>query len=143
MSARNLNEIFDPSAPPPRAETPQSTRLSRLMREAGWIVFLALAFYLVLIFATYHANDPGWFFTGAEGPVLNKGGAMGATLSQFAFGVFGLSAWWLVLLAAWVVIRLFRRVEIWSMFDHRNLAIALGGFVILLLASCTLAALRL
>ena len=143
MSARNLNEIFDPSAPPPRAETPQSTRLSRLMREAGWIVFLALAFYLVLIFASYHANDPGWFFTGSEGPVLNKGGAMGATLSQFAFGVFGLSAWWLVLLAAWVVIRLFRRVEIWSMFDHRNLAIALGGFVILLLASCTLEALRL
>ena len=113
------------------------------MREAGWIVFLALAFYLVLIFATYHASDPGWFYTGKEGPVLNKGGSMGATLSQFAFGVFGLSAWWWVVLAAYVVIRLFRRVEIWSMFDHRNLAIALTGFAILLLASSTLEALRL
>ena len=113
------------------------------MREAGWIVFLALAFYLALIFATYHASDPGWFYTGKEGPVLNKGGSMGATLSQFAFGVFGVSAWWWVVLAAYVVIRLFRRVEIWSMFDHRNLAIALTGFAILLLASSTLEALRL
>ena len=143
MSARSDNDIFDPTAPPPRADTPQSTRLSRLMREAGWIVFLALAFYLLLIFATYHASDPGWFYTGKEGPVLNKGGSMGATLSQFAFGVFGLSAWWWVVLAAYVVIRLFRRVEIWSMFDHRNLAIALTGFAILLLASSTLEALRL
>ena len=143
MSASNLNESFDPTVAPSRAETPQSTRLSRLMREAGWLVFLALAVYLVLIFASFHASDPGWFYTGKEGPVLNKGGAMGATISQFAFGVFGLSAWWLVLLAAWVVVRLFRRVENWSMFDHRNLAIALTGFVLLLLASSTLEALRL
>ncbi len=135
--------MFDPTAPPTRADTPQSTRLSRLMREAGWLVFLALAVYLVLIFASFHASDPGWFYTGKDGPVLNKGGAMGATISQFAFGVFGLSAWWLVLLAAWVVIRLFRRVEIWSMFDQRNLAIALTGFVLLLVASSTLEALRL
>ena len=143
MSTSNLNESFDPTVSPSRAETPQSTRLSRLMREAGWLVFLALAVYLVLIFASFHANDPGWFYTGKEGAILNKGGAMGATISQFAFGVFGLSAWWLVLLAAWVVVRLFRRVENWSMFDHRNFAIAMTGFVLLLVASSTLEALRL
>ena len=143
MSTSDLNESFDPTVSPSRAETPQSTRLSRLMREAGWLVFLALAVYLVLIFASFHPTDPGWFYTGKEGPVLNKGGAMGATISQFAFGVFGLSAWWLVLLAAWVVVRLFRRVENWSMFDQRNLAIALTGFVLLLVTSSTLEALRL
>ena len=143
MSTSDLNESFDPTVSPSRAETPQSTRLSRLMREAGWLVFLALAVYLVLIFASFHATDPGWFYTGKEGPVLNKGGAMGATISQFAFGVFGLSAWWLVLLAAWVVVRLFRRVENWSMFDQRNLAIALTGFVLLLVTSSTLEALSL
>ena len=143
MRANNTNEIFDPTAPLAAADAAQSTRLSRLMREAGWIVFLALAFYLLLIFATYHETDPGWFHTGNEAAVLNNGGTLGATIAQFAFGLFGLSAWWLVLLAAWGVMRLFRRVEIWSMFDHRNLAIALSGFVILLVASCTLAALRL
>ncbi len=143
MSASNLNDILESTASPLRADTPQSTRLSRLLREAGWILFLSLAIYMALIFATYHASDPGWFYTGKEGPILNKGGAMGATISQFAFGVFGLSAWWLVLLAAWAVVRLFHRVEIWSMFDQRNLAIAVSGFAMMLVASSTLEALRL
>ncbi|MEO8103580.1 MAG: DNA translocase FtsK 4TM domain-containing protein, partial [Betaproteobacteria bacterium] len=143
MSARKNSEIFDPTAPPPRASTPQSTRLSRLMREAGWIVFLALAIYLALIFATYQQSDPGYFFTVKDGPILNKGGWMGAQLSHFAFGISGLSAWWWVALAVYAVMRLFHRVEVWSMFDHRNLAIALIGFMILLLASSTLEALRL
>ena len=113
------------------------------MREAGWIVFLGLAIYLVLILATYHQSDPGYFFTVKEGPILNKGGWAGAQISHFAFGISGLSAWWWVALAIYAVMRLFHRVEVWSMFDHRNLAIALIGFTILLLASSTLEALRL
>ena len=143
MSARKDNDIFDPTAPPPPVATPQSTRLSRLMREAGWIVFLALAIYLALIFATYQQTDPGYFFTVKDGPILNKGGWAGAQISHMAFGINGVSAWWWVALAIYVVMRLFHRVEVWSMFDHRNLAIALAGFALLLLASSTLEALRL
>ena len=123
MSARSDNDIFDPTSPTPRSETPQATRLSRLMREAGWILFLALAMYLVLIFATYHASDPGYFFSGRGGEILNKGGATGAWISDFAFGLTGISAWWWVALAAYAVMRLFHRVEIWSMFDRRNLCL--------------------
>ena len=141
MSART--DIFDPTAPAPAAVTPQSTRLSRLLREAGWILFLALAFYLVLIFATHNASDPGYFFSGSGGAVLNKGGATGAWFSDFLFGLFGLSAWWWVALAGFAVMRLFRRVETWSVFDRRNLLIALVGFCILLVASSTLEAVRL
>jgi len=140
MSSRTDNDIFDPAAP--AADTPQSTRLSRLMREAGWIFFLALAIYLVLIFATYQPTDAGYFFSGKGAAALNKGGATGAWISDFAFGLNGISAWWWVALAAYVVMRLFHRVETWSMFNRRNLAIALIGFVILLTASSTLEALR-
>ena len=143
MSARKDNEIFDSTAPAPHSSTLQSTRLSRLMREAGWIVFLALAFYLVLIFATYHATDAGYFFSGKGGAILNKGGTTGAWIADLAFGLSGVSAWWWVALAAYAVMRLFHRVEVWSMFDHRNVAIAMVGFAILLLASSTLEALRL
>ena len=143
MSARKDNDIFDTAAPALRSSTSQSTRLSRLMREAGWIVFLALAFYLVLIFATYHATDPGYFFSGKGGAILNKGGTTGAWISDLAFGLSGISAWWWVALAAYAVMRLFYRVEVWGVFDHRNIAIALIGFAILLLASSTLEALRL
>ncbi len=143
MSARKNSESFDPTTTSSRSETPQSTRLSRLMREAGWIFFLALALYLVLIFATYQQSDPGYFFTVKDGPILNKGGWTGAQISHFAFGINGLSAWWWVVFAVYVVMRLFRRVEVWSMFDHRNVAISVVGFVILLIASSTLEALRL
>ena len=143
MSARSDNDIFDPPAPPSSADTPQATRLSRLMREAGWIFFLALAIYLVLIFASYQPTDPGYFFSGKSAVTQNKGGATGAWISDFAFGLSGISAWWWVALAAYVVMRLFHRVETWSMFNRRNLAIALIGFVVLLTASSTLEALRL
>jgi S-DNA-T family DNA segregation ATPase FtsK/SpoIIIE len=143
MSARPDNEIFDPTAPASRSDTPQATRLSRLMREAGWILFLGLAMYLVLIFATFHASDPGFFYSGKEGVILNKGGATGAWLSNLAFGLSGISAWWWVAFAAYAVMRLFRRVETWSMFDRRNVIISVIGFAFLLTASSTLEALRL
>ena len=143
MSASNPNEIFDPTEPPPRAVTPQATRLSRLMREAGWILFLALAAYLVLIFATHNPTDPGYFFSGKGGAIVNKGGATGAWFSDFFFGLFGFSAWWWVALTGFAVMRLFHRVETWIFFDRRNLAIALAGFCILLVASSTLESVRL
>jgi S-DNA-T family DNA segregation ATPase FtsK/SpoIIIE len=58
-------------------------------------------------------------------------------------GLFGLSAWWWVILAVYGVIRLFGRVETSRLFDHRNIVIALVGFLILLVASSSLEALRL
>jgi DNA segregation ATPase FtsK/SpoIIIE, S-DNA-T family len=137
------NDIFDPTRPATKAESPASTRISRLLREAGWIVFFALACYLALIFATHSAKDPGFFFSGTGAAISNKGGAAGAWISNLLLGVFGLSAWWFVALAGYSVLRLFKRVESWSVFDRRNLSIALIGFFVLLLASSSLEALRL
>ncbi|MBI3716948.1 MAG: DNA translocase FtsK 4TM domain-containing protein, partial [Betaproteobacteria bacterium] len=142
MSASE-SEIFDPTAPGPKAQTPQATRLSRLMREAGWIVSLALTIFLALVFATHQASDPGYFFSGKPGPVLNQGGLTGAWVSDFLLGWFGLSGWWWVGLAAFAVMRLFRRVEAWSVFNRRHAAVALTGFVILLVSCSTLEAMRL
>ncbi len=117
--------------------------MSKLLREAGWIGLLALAIYLGLILATHTAKDAGYFFSGVGAAALNKGGTVGAWLSDFFLGLFGLSAWWLVVLAANGVLRMFHRVEIWNIFDRRNLMIAMIGFVLLLLASSTLEAMRL
>ena len=138
------NEMFSPhSAQAARLQTPESTRLSRLLREAGWILLLALAVYLALIFFTHSARDAGYFFSGAGAAAVNKGGVAGAWLSDLLLGLFGLSAWWLVVLAGYGVLRLFRRVESWGIFDRRNLAIALIGFLVLIVASASLEALRL
>lgn len=143
MRAPSDSDIFDPTTPAPLAPSASSIRLPRLLREAGWIVFLSFALYLVLILATHQSSDPGYFFSGKSGPLLNKGGAAGAWLSDLLLGLFGLSAWWWVALTLFAVTRLFSRVEAWGFIDRRNLAIALSGFILLLLASSALEALRL
>ena len=137
------SDIFDPAAPSTKARSASATRVSRLLREAGWIGSLGITIYLALIFATRSASDPGYFFSGHGAVIANKGGLTGAWVADFLFGLFGLSAWWWVGLAVFAVMRLFRRVETWSVFDRRNIAVALTGFAILLIASSSLEALRL
>jgi S-DNA-T family DNA segregation ATPase FtsK/SpoIIIE len=113
------------------------------VREAGWILLLGIGAFLALILATYHRSDPGPFFSGAAGPILNRGGVVGAWLAEALLYLFGLSAWWWVALAAYGILRLYRRVEAWEMLNRRSLAVALTGFAVLLASSCALEALRL
>jgi DNA segregation ATPase FtsK/SpoIIIE, S-DNA-T family len=124
------------------AETLASARLPGLLREAGWIVFLALGVYLALVFVTHSADDAGYFFSGKGVAPVNKGGITGAWISDFLLGLFGLSAWWIVALMGFAVVRLFRRVESWGVFHRRSLAIALAGFVVLVICSSAIEALR-
>jgi S-DNA-T family DNA segregation ATPase FtsK/SpoIIIE len=114
-----------------------------VLREAGWILLLAVAAYLALALATYHRGDPGPFFSGSGAAVANKAGAAGAWIAETLLYLFGVSAWWWVALALHGVLRLYRRVESWEMVNRRTLAVALAGFALLLAASCALEALRL
>ncbi|HET9579807.1 MAG TPA: DNA translocase FtsK 4TM domain-containing protein, partial [Usitatibacter sp.] len=99
--------------------------------------------WLALILATYHRSDPGPFHSVAEAAILNKGGVAGAWISEVLLYLFGLSAWWLVSLAAYGILRLYRRVEAWEILNRRTLAVSLVGFAILLAASSALEAMRL
>ncbi|MEO7742639.1 MAG: DNA translocase FtsK 4TM domain-containing protein [Usitatibacter sp.] len=127
------------TAPIPAA----SPRPGRLLREAGWIVLLAIAAYLALILASYQRTDPGPFFSGTGAAIGNKGGVAGAWISETVLYIFGISAWWWVGLALYGILRLYRRVEVWEILNRRSLAIALAGFASLLAASSALEALRL
>jgi S-DNA-T family DNA segregation ATPase FtsK/SpoIIIE len=129
-----------PSTPAVAAPNP---RLGRVLREAGWIVFLALGLYLMLVLATYSRNDPGPFFSGTGEAIANKGGAMGAWLADALLYIFGWSAWWWVALAAYGILRLYARVEAWDVLNRRSLAVSLIGFALVLGASCALEAMRL
>ncbi|MYZ42995.1 DNA translocase FtsK [Schauerella aestuarii] len=82
--------------------TPLQTRLSSLMREARWILFAALAVWLALVLATWSEHDPGWSHSVAGDTIYNRGGTIGAYLSDILFYLFGFSAWW------WVVLLLHR-----------------------------------
>ena len=121
----------------------QTTRMPKLMREASWILFSACAAFLILILATHKSTDPGFFFSGRGTSIANAGGSMGAWMSDILLGLFGMSAWWLVLLAVFAVLRLFQRVEVGSVFDRRSIAIALTGFVLVLSISGAIEAIRL
>ena len=112
------------------------------MREAGWILLLAIATYLALILFTYNRSDPGPSFSGTGAPIANKGGAAGAWFADAFYYLFGLSSWWWVGLAVFGILRLYRRVEAWRALSRRSLAVSLVGFAFVLAASSALEAMR-
>jgi S-DNA-T family DNA segregation ATPase FtsK/SpoIIIE len=122
---------------------PLPAKLAGLLREAKWLILVALAAYLFLIFATYHRADPAWSHSATGAATGNAGGAAGAWLSDVLLYLFGVSAYWWIALCLYVVVWGYRRLDGRPLIDHRPLGIALGGFALLLVASATLEGLRL
>jgi S-DNA-T family DNA segregation ATPase FtsK/SpoIIIE len=115
-----------------------------LLREAWWLAAVGLALYLGMVLVTYTPADPGWSRTGTGYAVANAGGEFGAWLSDLLLYLFGLSAW------AWVGLSLFmiwwgyRRIGDTRVESehHHGLTITLTGFLLFLLCSSALEALR-
>ena len=130
------------SAPKPTA-APLPAKLASLLREARWLVLAGLAGYLALIFLTFDRGDPGWSHSAPAAALHNAGGRAGAWIADLLLYLFGVSAYWWVALCLVGVAWGYRRLERSALIDRRPLAIALGGFALLLLASASLEALRL
>lgn len=92
--------------------SPLQMRLSALLREARWILFAALAAWLALVLATWHAADPGWSHSTTGGLLHNRGGMLGAYLSDILLYLFGFSAWWWVILLLHRVYAGYRRLAV-------------------------------
>ncbi|HEY5897704.1 MAG TPA: DNA translocase FtsK 4TM domain-containing protein [Burkholderiales bacterium] len=107
------------------------------MREAKWLLLGAASLYLLLIFVTYHRDDPGWSHSATDAVARNAGGIVGAWLADLLLFLFGLSAYWWAVLGAVALVWGYRKV------DGRTVAFGLGGFAVLLLASASLERLRL
>lgn len=89
--------------------SPLQTRLSSLFREARWILFAALAAWLGLVLATWDPNDPSWSHSVNSTLTANRGGKLGAYISDFLLFLFGYGAWlWVVLLGQRVVAGFYR-----------------------------------
>lgn len=121
---------------------PLPGRVARLLRESRWLALAVLAAYLVLILATYHRGDPGWSHSVAAERIHNAGGQVGAYLADLLLYLFGVSAWWWVLLLVYAVIWGYRRLDGSSISDHRPFIVALAGFSVLLVGSTGLETLR-
>jgi S-DNA-T family DNA segregation ATPase FtsK/SpoIIIE len=122
---------------------PLPAKLANLLREARWLVLAAVAGYLLLIFLTFDRGDPGWSHSVAPGPTHNAGGRAGALIADVLLYLFGLSAFWWVALCLVGVAWGYRTLEHSALIDRRPLAIALGGFALLLVSSAAVEALRL
>ena len=123
-------------------ENPLPPKIASLLRESWWLAVVALALYLALILFTFNKADPGWSHSAVVEQIRNSGGRIGAWLSDILLFVFGLSAWWWVVLCAFVVRWSFRRIESVTSADSRSYVVVGVGFTILLIASASMEALR-
>src|SRR5512144_1351795 len=126
----------------PRESTPLSPRFARLVRESWWLVVVAAILWLALILATYTKTDAGWSYSGAGGPIANKGGVAGAWLADLLLYLFGLSAWWWVVAGVVLVIAGYRRIASTEHEPEHPFSLGALGFALVLVASAALEALR-
>ncbi len=70
-----------------------SGAISFRLREAALILALALAAYLLLSLSSYHPTDPAWTTTGTNDVIVNRGGIVGAWLSDTLLFLFGVPAY--------------------------------------------------
>ena len=75
-------------------------RMSRLFTEIRWILQVALCVFLVMALVSYSRRDPSWTHAAQVDHIANWAGRVGAWTSDILLLLFGLSAyWWIVLLA--------------------------------------------
>ena len=125
----------------------EPSRASRLLREARWLAFAALAIYLFLILVTYSAADPGWSHDAVVTSLGNRGGRFGAWLADVLLSVFGYSAYWLIVLFASRVAIGYRALVRSRLLPDDDAPpepvwLHVTGFVVMLIASCGIEYLR-
>src|SRR5512139_3789493 len=128
--------------PVSRPSNPLPPRMQLLLREARALLVGFAALLLAAILLTYDPVDPSFSTTGDGGALHNLGGSLGAKVSDALLLVFGLSAWWWVLLALAYVVHTFRHLDETPLAGGRQRWLKLGGFGLLLLASSGLEWLR-
>jgi S-DNA-T family DNA segregation ATPase FtsK/SpoIIIE len=131
-------------------------KFGKLMTEIKWFLSLAACIALLLILVSYQQQDPSWS-NNSGGEIKNIGGKAGAYISDLMLYVFGVSAyWWVVLFArrvtqGWTKIAnpewLQEEQEKSQTQDQKNhqdaIVVRWLGFLMTLLSSVTLESIRL
>ncbi|HEY4092725.1 MAG TPA: DNA translocase FtsK 4TM domain-containing protein [Luteibacter sp.] len=75
-----------------------SEELKRRLREAGALLLLPLALYLLVCLLSYNDQDPSWGHMGVAEHATNFGGAVGANIANLLRYIFGLVSYFFPLL---------------------------------------------
>ena len=121
---------------------PLPEKIASILQESSWLILIVIAAFIGLALWGYQRSDPGWSHALHGSLVHNPAGRGGAWLADLLLYVFGLSAWWWVVLLMALVWWGYRRLDGFRSIDRRPLYIALTGFVVLIVASSGLEALR-
>ena len=122
--------------------SPLPDKIGGLLQESRWLGLGAVALFLSMALWGFNKEDPGWSHSVNSSTLHNPTGRAGAWLADIMLYVFGPSAWWWIVLFGMFVWWGFRRLNAFHADSRRPLSVALGGFIFLLLSSCTLEALR-
>ncbi|MBT9519384.1 MAG: DNA translocase FtsK 4TM domain-containing protein, partial [Dechloromonas sp.] len=134
MGARMVNRAAAPS--------PLPEKIGTLLQESRWLGVGAVALFLTMALWGFSKEDPGWSHAVGSATLHNPAGRAGAWIADLMLYIFGLSAWWWIVLLGMFVWWGFRKYHSPEEHKQHPLFIALGGFSFLLLASSALEALR-
>ncbi len=109
------------------------------MREVAVLMLLPLVAYLAATLVTYHPGDPGWSHADYAGPTRNIGGSAGAWIADFAFYLFGGSAYLLPFVLALAAWRVVRPPRMGPFSGAAESSLRLIGGVLLMLGACAIA----
>ena len=118
-------------------------KLFVLLRESRWLLLGAAAVYFGMALYGYDPADPSWSHSATGALTANPAGALGAHLADLLFYLFGFSAWWWVAFMLQRVWAGYRDLRADSVFCKRTFWVSVTGFVVLLLTSSALEAIRL
>jgi len=119
-----------------------SAAVHRGLREGAAIALGAAALVLAVALGSFDPRDPGFSFTGAGTGVHNRIGPFGAWVADLLYFLCGRPAWLLPLMLLVAAVRLARGRGVAEAVSGLNLLVRLIGSVLVLLASCALAALH-
>ena len=117
-----------------------SQAVARGLRESAIIALGVVALVLLVALATYSKNDRGFSSTTDSVEIHNRIGPVGAWLADIFFFLFGLPAFLFPIILGAACVMLFRREKAES--SRVNTAVRIGGFVLVLIASCALVSLH-
>ena len=121
---------------------PLPDKIAARLQETRWLLFGLFGVYVAMVLLGYSKSDPGWSHAAAVERVANPGGRFGAWLSDLMLYLFGVSAWWWVLFLGLGLVWGYRRLRQPGRTDRRSIVIVGAGFVLTVVASSALEAMR-
>ena len=117
--------------------------VSRGLRESAVLAIGVIALVLFFALVSYHREDPAFSSTGGGGHAVgNLIGPFGAWLSDILYFLFGRPAYLFPIMLGVACFVMFRQRDEEEGRTRANTAIRIGGFTLMLFASCGLATLH-